>query len=171
MALYKYKLLNGGGVMLMKRWFGFLWRDHENFDNHIRKQEAKLQELYDWFVTADLERQRLVREKKDIITGIDSPNGKMKGMGEPFAGRAFTGLKKPDVAKPGDDWRLFVKALKGVFKGKSGGTSSFTLSDAPEMSGVVERATIPTSDRRRLENVSRSNSNNNGKQRGNNNQH
>ncbi len=169
MATFRYKLLNGGGVMLMKRWpiipvlFG-IWRDHENFDNYIRKHEAEMQRLHEELVVANNNRLAAMRKKKEIIEAIDQPNGKMKGLGEPYEGKSFSGLRKRDRDKPGQDWKTWVKALKGTKK-VSGDTETYTL----ESSGIpsdTQQVIIPPADRKRLENT-HNNSNQRGNQKGN----
>jgi len=151
MALYRDKLLNGGGVMQMKRWFGFLWRDHENYDNHIRKYEGELQELHEKMVVSNNNRLAAIRKKKEITSSIESATGKMKGLGEPYEGKPFTGMRKHDLDKPGQDWKTWVKALKGTKK-VSGDSETYTLESSGIPSGT-QQVIIPPADRKRLENT------------------
>jgi hypothetical protein len=141
MSTHRYKLLNGGGVMKMKRWFGFLWRDYENFDNAIHASEHKLHDQWVKMQTEKANLERLKKGKKAIIKSIGDATGKQKGLGEPFGGKPFSGFRKPDVDAAPSDW-------KEAFNGKRAGhkpDASYTLDDVntPE----VQSWLIPKSER------------------------
>lgn len=151
MALYRYKLLNGGGVMRMKRWFGFLWRDHANFDNRIRKFEVEMQDLYEKLIVANDNRMREERKKKEVVKEVESAAGRMKGIGAVFTSNKFPFLAQADTDKPGQAWRSFVKFIKGTKTVRShDGAEKYTLANHSELAGVQE-ITIPRTDRARLE--------------------
>jgi hypothetical protein len=136
MSTYRWKILNGDGVMKMKRWFGIFWRDFENFDNNINRSKHKLHELWVKMQEEKVKLDLLQKEKKSIIASVAKATGKLKGMGEPFGGQPFSGLRKPDVDAAPEDWKTAFKNAKSQGTGKT--PSSFTVSDLGSGTGVHE---------------------------------
>jgi hypothetical protein len=163
MSTFRYKLLNGGGVMKMKRWLGFWWKDYENYDNAIHTSEHKLHELWVKMQEEKAHHSRLITGRKAIVSSIGKAVGKLKGLGEPFGGKPFSGFRKPDVDAAPSDWKDAFKSSRGVNGHRP--DASYTIESLGEFAGTTEWDLPPP----RKNNGSNNQKQNNNNQRGSNN--
>lgn len=167
MSTHRYKLLNGGGVMKMKRWLGFLWRDYENFDNMINSSEHKLHDLWVKMQTEKANHARLHKQKKSIIDAIGKATGKQKGLGEPFGGKPFSGFRKPDVDAAPSDWKEAFNGKKRDPRSGSGSDESYSLASLGFETKDVHSWDIPKAE---LAQMNRQDNNGGNQKKGGNNQ-
>lgn len=127
----RYKLMNQGGVMLMRR-FLFFWTDYEPFNNKLVKSEQKMNKL-----VADFQKELATyhahrKEQQRIIDDINNSREQAVGMGVPFYMKLslfpFRKERLPDVSK---EWKKVEKALRG------GGTLAEEIAGAAGFS-IVE---------------------------------
>ena len=136
MALYRWKLLNGGGLMKCKRWFGFIWCDFENYDNILFRRERKMLSLYEDFCKEAEAYKKDIQFRKDTIAEVNKSRDCTRGLSTPFRGPSFTGTRRHDLHKPKEAWRLFYDALKNVTGGKPKKKQTWSIGDAPQLDGI-----------------------------------
>lgn len=110
----RYVIENQGEVTLFRRGLFWIWRRYEPFRNKLHKQEQKLEELYQKFLTEHAKYRDLKAEQKRAVDMVNNSRDCPKSYGSIFEkSMPLFPLSHKDIPQPPSNWRVFERAIKG----------------------------------------------------------
>lgn len=186
--LSRYIELNGGGLMLMRRFCG-IWFKYQPFDNKLNKVENEMNSLAEKFEAKCTEHRELMKQANQIRKEIEASRESEKAHGTPFiASLPLFPFKHRATAKPHDKWRKYARVVEGrtatvaeTIVGSGHGINAVSLSGGVDLYDprghhdtdtdtleVVGGRAMPITPRRQNNNQKNQNNQKNNQQNGNN---
>lgn len=114
MATYRYAKLNGGGIMVQKRFLYFWWKNFYPLNNELHVIQQKLNKTCDELQKLYAQLKDEEKRQKKLGEKIDSDGDELKGISKLFRGPGWptnTKMRKPLAGPQVDMYSQFTRAI------------------------------------------------------------
>lgn len=145
MATYRYAKLNGGGIMVQKRFLYFWWRNFYPLNNELHVIQQKLNKTCEELQKLHAQLKDEERRQKKLGEKIDTDGDELKGISKVFRGPGWpvsNKMRKPLAGPQVDMYSQFTRVITKTNIGGAGVTLT------TEGAGAVAKAIKPEAFRR-----------------------